>query len=108
MMRSPLLFASLSLLAWSCASCALSPSRPPQPHIVILLADDLGWGDVGFHGSKIGTPNIDALAARGVRLEQFYVQPVCSPTRAALLTGRYPMRLGLQVGVIQRTTDTGD
>jgi len=104
MTQSPLLFASLSLLAWSAASCASSPSttpKPPQPNIVILLADDLGWGDVGFHGSEIGTPHIDALAARGMRLEQFYVQPVCSPTRAALLTGRYPMRLGLQVGVIR-------
>lgn len=73
----------------------------PAPHIVMLLADDLGWGDVGFHGSEIPTPHLDALAARGVRLEQFYVQPVCSPTRGAFLTGRYPMRLGLQVGVVR-------
>ena len=71
------------------------------PHIVILLADDLGWGDVGFHGSKIKTPNIDRLAQKGTRLNQFYVQPVCSPTRGALLTGRYPMRLGLQCGVVR-------
>jgi arylsulfatase A-like enzyme len=73
----------------------------------LLLADDLGWGDVGFNGSKIGTPNIDALAGRGVRLEQFYVQPICTPTRAALLTGRYPMRLGLQVGVVRPWSDHG-
>jgi arylsulfatase A-like enzyme len=71
------------------------------PNIVILLADDLGWGDVGYHGSRIATPNIDRLAAKGVRLEQFYAQPVCSPTRGALMTGRYPMRLGLQCGVVR-------
>ena len=72
-----------------------------RPNIVYILADDLGWGDVGWHGSEIKTPNLDALAKAGARLEQFYVQPVCSPTRAALLTGRYPMRHGLQVGVVR-------
>lgn len=71
------------------------------PHIVFFLADDLGWKDVGFHGSEIKTPHIDGLAKRGTRLESFYVQPVCSPTRAALMTGRYPIRTGLQVGVIR-------
>jgi arylsulfatase A-like enzyme len=76
-----------------------APKKPP--HIVMLLADDLGYGDVGYHGSRIPTPHLDALAARGVRLEQFYAQPVCSPTRGALLTGRYPMRLGLQLGVVR-------
>jgi arylsulfatase A-like enzyme len=74
---------------------------PPKPHIIYFLADDLGWKDVGYHGSEIRTPNLDRLAASGVRLEQFYVQPVCSPTRAAFLTGRYPMRQGLQVSVIR-------
>jgi arylsulfatase A-like enzyme len=77
------------------------------PHVVIFLADDLGWGDVGFHGSKIATPHIDALARNGVRLEQFYAQPVCSPTRGAFMTGRYPMRLGLQVGVVRPWADHG-
>ncbi len=75
--------------------------RTHKPHIVVILADDLGWGDVGFHGGEIKTPNLDKLAYSGARLEQFYVQPVCSPTRAALLTGRYPMRHGLQVGVVR-------
>jgi arylsulfatase A-like enzyme len=56
---------------------------------------------VSYHGGEIKTPNLDQLAARGAKLEQFYVQPVCSPTRAALLTGRYPMRHGLQVGVVR-------
>jgi arylsulfatase A-like enzyme len=66
-----------------------------------MMADDLGWGDVGYHGGRISTPHIDQLSKRGVRLNQFYVQPVCSPTRGALLTGRYPMRLGLQCGVVR-------
>lgn len=73
-----------------------------SPNIVYILADDLGYNDVGFNGGKeIKTPALDALAASGARLERYYVQPVCSPTRAALMTGRYPMRLGLQVGVIR-------
>ncbi len=76
-------------------------SQPSKPHIIVLLADDLGWKDVGYHGSRIATPNIDALAKQGTQLNQFYVQPVCSPTRGALLTGRYPIRLGLQCGVVR-------
>jgi arylsulfatase A-like enzyme len=67
---------------------------------VYIMADDLGWKDVGFHGSDIRTPNIDRLAAEGVRLEQFYAQPMCTPSRAALMTGRYPHRYGLQTAVI--------
>src|SRR5262244_740714 len=84
----------------------LSVPRPaaaqgaPRPHIVYIVADDLGWKDVGFHGSDIKTPHIDRLAQEGARLEQFYVQPMCTPTRAALMTGRYPFRYGLQTLVI--------
>jgi arylsulfatase A-like enzyme len=79
----------------------LSAAEPPAaPNIVFILADDLGWKDVGYHGSEIKTPNIDGLAAIGAKLEQFYVTPLCSPTRACLLTGRYPMRQGLQTLVI--------
>jgi arylsulfatase A-like enzyme len=72
-----------------------------RPNIISILADDLGWGDVGWHGGEIATPNLDKLADSGAKLEQFYVQPVCSPTRASLMTGRYPMRYGLQVGVVR-------
>jgi arylsulfatase A-like enzyme len=71
-----------------------------KPNILHIVADDLGWKDVGFHGSDIKTPNIDKLAATGVRLEQFYTQPFCTPTRAAIMTGRYPFRYGLQTAVI--------
>ncbi len=74
----------------------------PRPNIVYFLIDDLGYADCGFNGGReIETPQIDKLAASGARLAQFYAQPVCSPTRAALLTGRYPMRHGLQVGVVR-------
>jgi arylsulfatase A-like enzyme len=71
-----------------------------KPNIIYIIADDLGWKDVGFHGSDIKTPNIDKLAQTGARLEQFYTQPFCTPTRAALMTGRYPFRYGLQTAVI--------
>jgi len=73
-----------------------------KPNIVLIVADDLGREDCGFMGGKvIQTPNLDKLAAKGAILDAHYVQPVCSPTRAALMTGRYPMRHGLQVGVVR-------
>jgi arylsulfatase A-like enzyme len=76
-----------------------SENKQP-PNIVYIISDDQGWKDVGFHGSDIRTPNIDALAKGGALLEQFYAQPMCTPTRAALMTGRYPFRYGLQTAVI--------
>lgn len=93
--RLALMLAAAFTLPLSHANAA-----PDRPNVVLIVADDMGFGDVGFHGSEIKTPNIDGLAASGAKLEQFYVQPLCSPTRAALMTGRYPMRYGLQVGVI--------
>lgn len=74
--------------------------QPVRPHILYIMSDDQGWKDVGFHGSDIKTPNLDRLAQSGVRLEQFYAQPMCTPSRAALMTGRYPHRYGLQTAVI--------
>jgi arylsulfatase A-like enzyme len=77
-------------------------SEPPRPNVVYFLVDDLGRADCGFMGGNdIRTPRIDKLASEGTTLDAFYVQPLCSPTRAALLTGRYPMRHGLQVGVVK-------
>jgi arylsulfatase A-like enzyme len=77
-------------------SAAASESvRPERPNVIVILADDLGYADVGYHGSGIDTPGIDRIAAEGVRLERFYATPICSPTRAALLTGRDPMKLGI-------------
>jgi arylsulfatase A-like enzyme len=71
-----------------------------HPNIIVILADDLGNADLGYRGSDIKTPNIDKLAKEGVRLESFHGMPVCTPARAALMTGRYPMRYGLQTLVI--------
>ena len=68
---------------------------PARPDIVLIVADDLGWKDVGYHGSEIETPNLDRLAAAGAELDRFYAMPTCSPTRAALLTGQLPLRLGV-------------
>jgi len=66
-----------------------------SPHIVLVVIDDLGWSDVGFQGSVIHTPNINRLAAEGVILENYYVQPLCTPTRSTLMTGRYPIHTGI-------------
>jgi arylsulfatase A-like enzyme len=71
-----------------------------RPNIIVILADDLGNADLGYRGSDIKTPNIDKLAGEGVQLESFHGMPVCTPARAALMTGRYPMRYGLQTLVI--------
>ncbi len=95
----PLLQACFVLLAGIVATGSHA-APAPRPNIVYIVADDLGWKDVGFHGSDIATPNLDALAKGGARLEQFYAQPMCTPTRAALMTGRYPFRYGLQTAVI--------
>ena len=80
---------------------AVAVSKPP--HIVYVLADDLGFNDVGWRGTNatdVETPRLDALAASGLRLEQLYSQLVCSPARAAIMTGRYPHKLGLSHGFI--------
>jgi len=77
------------------SSAYATEESSPLPNIVVILADDLGWNDVGYHGSEISTPHIDRLAAEGVELDRFYAQPTCSPTRAALMTGKSPRKLGI-------------
>lgn len=106
------LFGALCFLSVAVASAmAADPSTPlgaGKPNIIHIVADDLGWKDVGFNGcTDIKTPNIDALAAGGAKFTQFYVQPMCTPTRAALMTGRYPFRYGLQTIVIPGPANYG-
>jgi arylsulfatase A-like enzyme len=87
---------ALSLLL----SLGAAHAQDKRPNIIVILVDDLGNADLGYRGSDIKTPNIDKLADEGVRLESFHGMPVCTPARAALMTGRYPMRYGLQTLVI--------
>ena len=94
------LFLSLLLPGLGALAVHASPA-PPAPNVVLIVADDLGWADVGFHGGEIATPHLDALTARGMRFDQFYVQPTCSPTRIALMTGRYTFRTGGQLCVLR-------
>jgi arylsulfatase A-like enzyme len=102
--RSHVLSNCLSFFAVLSAICCMIASvhaADKQPNIIHIVADDLGWKDVGFNGCEdIKTPNLDALAAGGAKFSQFYVQSMCTPTRAALMTGRYPFRYGLQTLVI--------
>lgn len=100
----------VSLFAVMCAS--FLPAHPAiaanstsdqdteRPNVLIILADDMGWNDVSFHGGPISTPNIDRLANEGVQLNRFYTNPKCTPTRAALLTGRDPLKLGLTYATV--------
>lgn len=80
-----------------CAAQLVIVGAVTKPNLVLMAVDDLGWADVGFHSSDFPTPNIDTLATNGVRLEKYYVQQSCSPTRSALMTGRYPFHTGMQM-----------
>jgi arylsulfatase A-like enzyme len=105
--RTLLGLAAVATAFFTLSSAASAQQAAPPPNIVYIIADDLGWKDVGFQGSDIKTPNLDELANTGARLEQFYVQPMCTPTRAALMTGRYPLRYGLQTLVISSAMHYG-
>ena len=101
--QSRLLLVAAILVIFSLANAAAShaneptvgDSVKPTKNVIVLLADDLGWGDVGFHQGKASTPNLDQLAKEGVELNRFYAYPACSPARAAMLTGRFPHRYGI-------------
>ena len=86
--------AATVVLFLTCGIALGAESSPPRPNILFLVADDLGWEDVGYHGSRIDTPHLDRLVKEGVELDRHYVYPMCTPTRVALLTGKYPSRYG--------------
>lgn len=101
---------AMLLILWG---CVLSESEPvtdvaepseSSPNVVVIVADDLGWNDIGYHGSMVETPNLDRLAEGGVRLNQFYAYSTCSPSRVALLTGQSPALFKV-FGPLGSTTD---
>ena len=97
--KGGLLTLAILLSAWASAS--------ERPNIIVMVADDLGWADVGYHGGPIDTPSLDRLAAEGVQLDRFYTTPICSPTRAALMTARDPIRLGVAYATIMPWMNNG-
>ena len=89
-MKFPASFCFLLLFAWVFFSSCQSESIAPKPNVLLIITDDQGWGDLSFHGNEfLETPNIDSLASQSIVFDRFYVSPVCAPTRASLLTGRY-------------------
>lgn len=75
-------------------ACLSAHAKNQRPNVILIVTDDQGWADVGYHNDEVRTPNIDKLCAMGVELDAHYVQPQCTPTRVALMTGRYPSRFG--------------
>jgi len=77
-------------------ACHTTPGddAPRRPNVIVIVSDDQGWADIGYNNPKVYSPNLDALAASGARFDQHYVMPQCTPTRVALMTGRYPGRFG--------------
>ncbi|XP_043984027.1 arylsulfatase I [Gambusia affinis] len=103
---------SLGYLSWDLMSPNQVENEPDQtfndrspvqqpPHIIFIMTDDQGFNDIGYHSSDIRTPVLDKLAADGVKLENYYVQPICTPSRSQLITGRYQIHTGLQHSIIR-------
>lgn len=88
--RTLLVLGLLSVASWADAELSWAAA----PNFLVIVADDLGWGDVGWHGGPYQTPQMDRLCREGIELDQYYVSPMCSPTRAAFLSGRYASRFG--------------
>ena len=101
MKTSPLAAAAALLSLLTATTLAAS-----RPHIVMIVADDLGWADVGWRDPDMVTPNLDSLVSEGVNLTNAYVQPLCSPSRAAFLSGKYPFKIGMQHSVLDATYNT--
>src|SRR5215471_11997146 len=94
----------LAALSGGLAAPLALTGESKRPNIVIILADDMGFSDLGCYGSEISTPNLDRLAARGARFTRFYNAARCCPSRAALLTGLYPHQAGVGHMVADRKT----
>ncbi len=90
--RVSLVISGVGMMIWSAGA---AETNAPRPNIVLILADDLGYSDLGCYGSEISTPNLDRLAKDGIQFSEFYTTPRCCPTRAALLTGLYPQEAGI-------------
>ena len=91
-----LAFATVLLLAAVVTWSPFAFAQVERPNVLFVVSDDQGWNDIGYHNPKLRTPHLDRLAATGVELDCHYVQPQCTPTRVALMTGRYPSRFGHQ------------
>jgi hypothetical protein len=102
-------FDSLDMSSSSMAATDVTSSAASLPHIAFVLVDDWGWNDVGYQSTDLGdcTPHMDSLAESGVKLSNYYTQPLCSPARAALLTGKYPVHIGMHHNVIESTSPWG-
>ncbi|MDG1654371.1 MAG: sulfatase-like hydrolase/transferase [Luminiphilus sp.] len=97
-----------AVVGWTLFFMAQLVAASERPNFVVIVADDLGWADVGFHGNRvIETPSLDRIAAEGAQLDRFYTTPICSPTRAALMTGRDPIRLGVAYSTIMPWQNNG-
>jgi len=96
---------SFLLFSFFCSFLLLGEEK--KPNVIIFLVDDLGWADISLRGAPFATPNIDSIFNQGISLNRFYSTPICSPTRAALMTGRDPMKLGISYSVIMPWMNNG-